>query len=167
MKRALDTAANVAIILLCAVGLAVLIRGHWHAETGPPVAEVGETLDAVRPLLDSGVAKTLFVALSPDCRYCTESLPFYERLGAIVTRNDMSVRLIGVVHEEADRALQARLMAQHGVVFDDLVVASFPETLEVQATPTLVLVDARAEVLGVWEGRLAKEAQTEVVRALG
>jgi hypothetical protein len=86
-------------------------------------------------------------------------MPFYRRLVA----ENPGVELIVAGDEEL--SVLASYLTAHRVQVDRLqtVVAPVPG---VRGTPTLVLVDRRAKVLGAWTGRLSSTQEADVLSAI-
>lgn len=106
--------------------------------------------------------QTLLLVLDEGCRFCTESAPFYQRLAHEMTRNNR-VRLVAVLPQ--DLATSNRYLSSLNVPIAE-VRQSGLDALGVQATPTLILVNGKGEVIEAWAGKLLAEKETEVVRRI-
>ena len=103
--------------------------------------------------------KTLVVALSDKCHFCTDSANFYQRL----SQDHGSAALIAVLPQPVDESKQ--YLSQLKVMISD--VRQVPLTsLAVTATPTLILVDKDGTVLKSWVGKLKPEREAEVIARL-
>lgn len=159
----LDRAANVAVLVVSAVALLVLGKTYLFASDPRLGVQPGDRVAALAELVPNGADQALLVALSPDCHYCTESMPFYSRL--LRETKERPTPLIALVSSAGERVREVAIAASAGVAFDDVVVADFPRARLV-ATPTVVHVDRRGKVLDVWRGQLTPDAEREVHRAL-
>jgi hypothetical protein len=106
--------------------------------------------------------RTLLIALSEGCRYCTASAPFYQRL----TKEVSVARKIGVVAVFPQSVLEARnYLSTLGVSVADVRQISLDE-LGVIGTPTLILVNKEGVVTKSWRGQLPPNKEEEVLRQL-
>ena len=170
-KTALDTAANVAIIVACAIATVVLIRNQFlRPDAAPPpgspaVVEKGERFDQLKALVPVGSQRTLVVALSPACHFCDESMPFYRQIVEERKQRKSTVNFIAAVPAEDMKAEEAQKLATAGAQPDSLVKLDFA-AVKVPGTPTLMLLDDDGKVLDVWVGKLDASAQMEVLKRL-
>jgi hypothetical protein len=108
------------------------------------------------PLKRSPRALVLFTA--SYCRFCVNNMPFYRRLVDASTQGGFS--LIPVTEE--DPSLNRNFLAAHGVAVN--AVLSMREAhLDIQATPTLILIRRDGTILNVWQGELNEELQNVVL----
>jgi thiol-disulfide isomerase/thioredoxin len=170
----LEKVANVAIVLVCTVITAdVVIRRLSHStpsvatDNGRPNARgyaVGETFPTLRGLSLAGDKPSLILFVTKTCKFCTASMPFYQRLGQTVREHGNPVRLIGVCPEPTDLCMD--YFKRHEVAIERVVtVAPGTATLKVAGTPTLLLVD-QGRVASVWRGQLAPGGESEVLAAV-
>lgn len=167
-RSKLDTIANIAIIVVCAIAAYVLIQRYFFPPEPPPrpgQVQAGEQLDPLRELVPAGTDRALVVALSPTCKFCTESMPFYKRL--IDERNEKgsNVKVIAAVPAEEAKEPERQTMEQTGVNPDQLVTVDFA-SIKVPGTPTILLVDDQGKVLDVWVGKLDERKEKEVLKKL-
>ena len=84
MFRGTELAANVAIILVGILLGTVLVKNNLFSSppalAAPPPAIAPGTKLSVEGVDWKTNGRTLVLALSVGCRYCTESAPFYKRL---------------------------------------------------------------------------------------
>ena len=167
MYKKIELAANVAIIIaaLTLVGLAVnkfYFRAQGGAEQGAPVGvKAGDKVEL--PGVEWGRGgRTLVLALSTGCHFCTESAPFYQRLAAEVSKRG-GARLIAVVPQTAEEG--HKYLENLGVAIDD-VRQSPLNAFGVNGTPTLILVDEGGVAKRVWVGKLPEAAQADVIAQL-
>jgi hypothetical protein len=167
MASRLQTAANIAVLL---ASMAV-IWTVWQRSQAPPPPEppptyaIGERIEAVPGIDFRAAAQTLVMALREDCRFCADSVPFYQKLTAAAGATPRRAFQLTVVSTDSQSALIAYLQA-NGVMVDH-VVSTRPGDLKIPGTPHLLLVDTNGIVRRVWRGRLAAEQEQEVIDALG
>jgi hypothetical protein len=166
--RKIETAANIAIILVALVAGSVLIKRHFLA--GPPHSAEPTPAPGKQPIVGTrlnleGVdwtksKQTLLLALSKGCHFCSESAPFYRKLAEEASgRRD--VRLIAVFHRETDSEAKEYL-DQLGVAIAEIQHAP-PDAIGARGTPALVLADGAGRVVDSWIGRLPGEKEGEVL----
>src|SRR5262245_8904408 len=174
-KTSLDTAVNVAILVVCALAIFVLIpKAHdayqWLTGSrpgGPPQGQVekGDRFDQLKAVLPAGTSRALVVAVAPGCHFCNESMPFYKQLLDHRNQQSSPVKFIAAVPFAEAKAEEAQKFAGAGAQPDGLVQLDFA-AVKVPGTPTLMLVDNNGEVLSVWVGKLDEDRQKEVLAVL-
>jgi hypothetical protein len=163
MLKKLEIAANLSIIVVCALLVAVVIRQQQapKQQGQRPAITLGSRFSIGEAAHPSG--RTLFVALKPGCRFCTESAHFYQRLLTRV-RTISGVRLVVLVpHDSLDGD---KYVAELGMAGVSAVRKVHFSDLKILATPTLILTASTGQVEGVWQGRLKTPAEEDVMRAL-
>jgi thioredoxin-related protein len=106
--------------------------------------------------------ETLLLVLQKGCRYCKESAPFYQRLTQ-ESATKGRVQFVAVLPQEV--SVGAQYLKDLNVPISEVRQAAL-ETLKVQGTPTLILVNSKGEVMESWAGKLPAEKETEVLRQL-
>ena len=160
----LETLTNLGIIALCVVACLALVQRMRAGDGQPPKVAQGDVIENLAPHLPAGAKRALVVALSPDCGYCTRSMPFYKRL--LTARHEANVPIIAVVHNEEELVAERAVMVTQDIAFDRVVPVDFLAS-KVTMTPLLMLVDREAKVLRLWTGQLKPEAEAEVLAVLG
>lgn len=160
--KGIETSANVAIlivaILLGAVLVMQLLAGGTQTHTGTP--QPGAVFDHDTKLTLPGMDwsegnRSLVLALSSTCHFCTESAPFYQRLA-----KEEGVHLIAVLPQDVTegRTYLDRLRVPIGDV------RQMPlDALGVEGTPTVFLVDNEGRVSGKWVGKLSPDGESELL----
>ena len=169
-KSTLDTVANIAIIVTCAVALALMVNRFFFNKPvppagAPPQAEVGEQFDQLRQVVPAGSQKALVVAISPTCHFCDESMPFYKRLIDERNQKGSGVKIIAAVPADEAKAPEAEKFAAAGVQPDSLVTMDFA-SIKVPGTPTILLVDNQGKVLDVWVGKQDSGGEAKIIETL-
>lgn len=162
--KRIDLLANIAIILVALI-LCFLLADRYllggrknTARPNPdPRVPVGTKISLPDGAWSSD--RTLLLALSTRCRYCSESAPFYRRL--VETLNERTdTKLIAVLPEEVSEGEE--YLKNLGISIKD--VRQTPLALiHVSATPTLLLVDKSGAVTHSWLGQLTAEQEEEVL----
>lgn len=160
--------ANVAIIVVALLLGGVLVRrylwpGGGEAATARADPRIPAGTRATLPGVDwAANGRTLLLVLSRDCRYCTESAPFYRDL-AREAGGRADVRLIAVFPQEV--AEGRKYLEDLGVSVHEVRQAA-PSTTGAGGTPTLILVDGGGVVKNSWVGKLAAPEESEVLSLL-
>lgn len=163
IRRLVEIGSNVAIILV-AVLLGYFLIGRFMA---PPAAAPQQERSVIQPGTTipmknvdwSKSDRSLLMVLSTACHFCTESMPFYQKL---IERNAQagSLRLIAALPQEVSDA--TKYLTGQNVTVDEVVKAEPGEAL-VRGTPTLILVNKDGVVLDTWVGKLTAEKENEVL----
>jgi thioredoxin-related protein len=169
-KSTLDTVANIAIIVTCAVALALMVNRYFFNKPAPlpgapPQAEVGEQFDQLRQVVPAGSEQALVVAVSPGCHFCNDSMPFYKRLIDERNQKGSGVKIIAAVPAEEAKAEEAQKFAAVGAQPDQFVHVDFA-SIKVPGTPTILLVDKQGKVLNVWVGKQESGGEEEILETL-
>jgi thioredoxin-related protein len=167
-KSPLDTAANIAIILVCAIAAVVLVRNQFFPPRppgAPPQIEKGEKYAQLKGAVPAGASRALVVAVSPTCHFCNDSLPFYKHLVDERNQKGSAVKFIAAVPTEDSKAPESEKFTNAGVQPDNVVRLDF-SAIRVAGTPTLLLVDNNGKVLNVWVGKLDEGGEKEVLKTL-
>jgi thioredoxin-related protein len=174
-KSTLDTVANIAIILVCAIAAVVLVRNQFFPKQQPGMpsgVEKGEQFDQLKAVVPAGSSRALVVAVQPGCHYCNDSIPFYKNLIEQRNQKNSAVKFIAVVPandkpEEAQKLVadESQKFASGGAQPDGMVNIDFA-SIKVPGTPTLLLVDNTGKVLDVWVGKLDPDKEKEVLKVL-
>jgi len=165
----IETAANVATIGAAIVLSVVLIKTYLlpAAVIRRPVATtvteatVGTNLGDRLPGIDwNGNRRTLVLAISTSCHFCTESAPFFRLLQQASNRQS---KIVAVLPESVSES--TAYLEKVGVQTDQVQQAA-PGKIGIRGTPTMLLVDGRGTVTKIWVGKLDSEQQIEVLDTL-
>lgn len=105
--------------------------------------------------------RTLVLYASTNCKYCTESSPFYQRLVKEMPTNGVS--LVAVLPQSVEEA-KAYLNAND--VNIPQVLNSSLDSIGVRGTPTLLLIDENGVISEYWRGKLSPDKEAEVLGKL-
>jgi thioredoxin-related protein len=163
--RKIELLANVAIIVVAVLLSATLVKNYLVA--GPaPVRESNPRRAPASSLIGEKVnlpdvdwqknERTLILAISTSCHFCTDSAPFYKRL--VAERG--ATRVVAVLPQSAGEGRD--YLSKHGVAVDEVRQAGL-DSLGVTGTPTIIMADKEGKVSSVWFGRLPPEKEREVL----
>lgn len=169
MFKGTELAANVAIILVGILLGTVLVKNNLFSSP-PAMAAPPAAPTAIAPGTKLSVAgvdwkanqRTLILALSVGCRFCTESAPFYKRL-AQERANFPNIRLVAVFPQPVAEA--QKYLSDLGVSVDEVRQARL-DSIGVAGTPTLIFADASGAVVASWRGKLPGDKETELLARL-
>lgn len=158
------------VINVAVVGLVVLVVGTYaHARMSRPAQPVAARTEAPPPYQSGDVLNenldavklaskpaTLLVIVQSRCKFCTASMPFYERLSKAP---HAGTQIVVLTQEEA--AIGRAYVSSHG--FEPDQVFSIPEFARIRSTPTVILTDATKTVRRIWTGKLSASSEAEVL----
>jgi len=106
--------------------------------------------------------KTIVLALSTTCHYCTESAGFYKEL--VKQCKLQHVHTLAVLPQPLNES--GSYLAATGVLVDEIRQSSMSD-MQVAGTPTLILINSEGVVKNVWRGKLNAAGEKEVLGKLG
>ncbi len=163
----IETVANIATIGVAVLLSAALIKvyfvpaGPSHPPPTVAAATVGTNVKSRLPGVDwNKNGRTLVLAISTRCHFCTESVPFFRRLQKEAGR---SVRILAVLPQPVAEA-EEYLKGQD--VHVDQVRQADLGAIGIHGTPTMLLVNSGGAVTKVWTGKLQPKEQDQVLSVL-
>jgi hypothetical protein len=170
IRDALDTAANLCIILTCVLFAAVITSMYAKAPnrtTGPrtanqvPTYAIGDVVGGIAGLTFDA-ERSLLVVFRSACQLCTDSMPFYRRVadGVSRTAGTQRIQFVGVTIDPL--AVGSSYLTTHRLHLSK-VVATTRASLRAGGTPTLLLVDRSGRIKRIWIGRLSADQEREVL----
>jgi len=163
LSRFLEIATNSAVLVLCLLIGSVLIR-NWLV--APPSSQSSRQIVIGSKLDITGVAwasepKTIVLGLSTQCHFCSESTPFYARL--MKAASEKHRRTIAVFPQNADES--SKYLSSKQLQFDKVVSAPL-DSIHVNGTPTLLIVDSSGKIRSAWVGKLQRQSEDEILASL-
>ena len=162
LYKRVELLANIAIILVAILIVGVLVQRYFFTPTvkPPPTIAIGSKVSL--PAVDwAANRKTLVLALQTSCHFCTESAPFYQHLVQAAAAKD--VKLVAVLPQPPNEGHD--YLNKLSVPISDVRQATL-SSLSVAGTPTLIMVNEKGEVAGVWVGKLPSDKETELLAKL-
>jgi thiol-disulfide isomerase/thioredoxin len=161
--RIAEVAANLAIVVVALMVIAVVVKRNLLGSRDPGRHQISAGEEISVPGVDwSSHDKTVVLAISQGCHFCSESAPFYQQLAQAVRAN-ADAQLLAVLPQEDAEA--RRYVEGLGLKIDDIRKVSL-DSIGVSGTPTLILVDRAGKVKKVWVGQLPAERESEVTSSL-
>jgi hypothetical protein len=167
IAKKIEVAANIAIIV-AAISLTVVLAKRYFAPTLPlaqRAAAAGIPSGTKADFINVDWSKsnrTLLLVLQSSCHFCTESAPFYQRL-ARETAQASGVHLVAVLPQDVEEG--TKYLNSLGVPIQDVRQAQL-DSLGVEGTPTLILIDDKGVVTKSWVGKLSGDREAEVLNQL-
>jgi hypothetical protein len=161
MAKKIEMIANVAIIVAAAAIVFFFVRNYMRNQAdSAPVIATGTKL-ALKDVSWQPNNKTIVLAVSTTCHFCSESAPFYREL--VSQCKQQHVRTIAVLPQAIGEA--QTYLQNEGVAVDDVRQVVFHD-IPISGTPTLLLVDGSGTVKDVWVGKLPDSKEKEVLSKL-
>lgn len=161
LVKKIEVFTNIAIIVVALVLCAVLVKKFILTDdAAKPKKEiaVGEKVNFEQINWASN-KHTLVMVLSKDCRYCTQSVPFYQKINQEFANNP-SVKIAAVFPQDVPTAQE--YLKSHNLDIAQIYQAS-PSAVGAGGTPTLMLVDAEGKVVESWYGQLMSSDEEQKV----
>lgn len=158
-----EVAANVGIMVVAIVVCVAAVRYFRTKASGSQAPTPAIAAGTKINLPDEDGARnrqTLLRALSTNCKYCSASAGFYQRLMNTASSNTKLVAVLPQTRAECYQYLK-NLKA----TIEDIQQVS-PNSLGVRGTPTLILVNGEGTVTKSWVGQLSADKEQEVLSAL-
>jgi thioredoxin-related protein len=163
-SKKIELFANIAIIVVALILGFVLVKRFILNDSAPlpkQNIEIGSKVDL--SMIDWAKNKnTLLLVLSKDCRYCTDSIPFYKKLNQETAQSE-KVKLVAVFPQDVSTAKE--YLQSHGLNLNDVHQVSVND-VGVQGTPTMLLINDKGEVAGTWFGKLFEPDENKVIERL-
>jgi hypothetical protein len=165
MSKRIEVVSNVATIIVAVLLSFVLVREFVlprpHPAPGAAGVAVGSNLQRALPGVSwSKNGETLVFALSTQCHFCTESAPFFQRIGKQIP---LTVSMLAVLPQSKPDA--QRYLTKMGVPIKDVRQANLT-SIGVSGTPTLLVVDDAGIVTHVWVGKPLRNQESEILSTL-
>jgi thioredoxin-related protein len=163
VSKKLETVTNLVIIVVAIILGFVLIQKYFRSENPEkmPTEIVKGTKVSLPDVSWRQNQKTLLLVLQKNCRFCSESMPFYKTL--VEKSKVKGVQLIAVLPDSREEGVQ--YLKENGVDIQEIRQSRINE-INVQGTPTLILLNDKGEVENSWVGKLPSEKETEVIENL-
>jgi thioredoxin-related protein len=162
IAKGIEQSVNIAIIVIALVVCGMFVKSFLPGKSKvSQTISIGNRLE-VQPVNWGSNTKNIVLVLSTTCKYCQASAGFYQRL----TREceGRHIRTIALFPQSVE---QARSYLESEDVRVTEVWQAQPEKLNVQGTPTVLLVDNNGVVQHVWLGKLPASQEKDLLAALG
>jgi len=164
--KTIGTVANVGIILATIMVGIIFVKNYILKPTNSTNnSDVVKLIGAKLPLSNVDWTKnnqTLLFVLQKDCRYCTDSAPFYQRIAGNEKIKSKTQFIAVFLHSISEGA---EYLKQSSIPIGEIKEISLKD-LGVRGTPTLLLVDFTGVVKNVWRGKIPASKENEVFNIL-
>jgi len=162
IAKKIEVGANAGIIIVVLLALCLWLTGRWSRQSGSP-----QTLPVGAKFELKGVdwkanKKSMVLALSTTCQFCTESAGFYKEL--VKKCQEQHIKVVAVFPQPQEQA-KAYLDGE-GVSVDAIRRSSLPD-IQILGTPTLLVVDDTGTVKAIWMGKLPSSSEQQVLASVG
>jgi hypothetical protein len=160
-RISVDALVNVVIVITCTAVLATIVQQRYRAPSASRPAQpfkIGTKADALAGVRYDSTSATLVLYLNSGCHFCAESLPFYRTLVDWAKTDGVGGHLSLVAVSAEPEPQFVKYLDQNQLRIAR--VLSRPSATV--PTPTLVLVDKRGLIAGVWVGRQTAEGERSV-----
>jgi thiol-disulfide isomerase/thioredoxin len=181
MKKAFRIAqfsAHIAMVVIAVMLSIMVAKQYMFSPVGvetKPIAKQTANTPTAKPEIQSPVGKTvpmqdvnwkenkktLILYMSTSCRYCKESMPFYQKL--VKETADKKVKFVAVLPQDTNESKEY-LKTQNVEI--SAVYNTSLNAIGVVATPILLLVNDQGVVSDYWRGKLPTEKEDEVLTKL-
>lgn len=154
---------NIVILLVALVLSALLVRKFFFQ----PAQNPNYRLTTNATLRINGInwadsERTVLLALSKECKYCSESAEFYRRLAAGIA-SQTNTRLLAVFSEKESEA--EAYLRQLEIPIRDLRYVSL-SSLGIRSVPTLAILDRNGVVTDMWVGKFSPLEEKDLMSKL-
>jgi thioredoxin-related protein len=162
-NKKLEAAAYIAIIVMTLFTASIVIyrylfqssqTANSRVEKGFIVPTLGENWDTQE--------RTVILALSTECRFCTENSDFYKMLVDKFSETE-GIRIMAVFPQ--DKEISEQYLQNLGIKISVIKQTKLRD-LGVSGTPTIILVDNKRKVVDSWVGKLDEKSQTKVIESI-
>ncbi len=164
IKEKIEVGANISIVIVTVFFGFILIQTYLFspAAKGTNAGQIKKGTKVELPNVDwEKNEKTLVLYLRKGCKFCTESMPFYQKLAQLGAEKNTKFVVVSKDSEEVSK----EYLAENDVKLRDVRQASL-DSLGVRGTPTLILTNEKGEVSNSWIGKLPSETEVEVINQL-
>ena len=161
LVKKIEVFANVAIIIVALVLGIVLVKKFVLTDSSQnkpkETVSVGSKINFEKVDWAKN-GNTMLLVLSKDCRFCTESIPFYQKISQEIYQNN-KIKLITIFPQDTSTAKD---YLQANTISVNETFQANPSTIGVGGTPTILLINDKGEVTNAWFGKLYEEEEKKV-----
>jgi hypothetical protein len=161
-EKRLEVAVNIAILCAFLMVAALAARRLWHPDAADRLSEPEIGAKVSLAGVDwSKSGRTLVLALSTTCHFCSESSEFYKRL--VPEAISHRVPIVAVLPQPT---VEGRLYLDGlGLHVQDVLQTPLA-AVDATGTPTVLVVDRGGKISKAWVGKLAPDQERQVLASL-
>ena len=155
---------NIAIVLVALVLSGLLVRKYFFqpAEQDPKYRLTANNALRIDGINWADSERTVLLALSKECKFCSQSAEFYRRLAAGIA-SQSNTRLIAVFPQKQSQAEE--YLKQLDVPIQQLHYVSL-SSLGITSVPTLAILDRNGVVTDMWVGKFTPLEEKDLMSKL-
>lgn len=165
LHQRIELVTNVAIIIVAVLFGYFLIQNFLFSKQSPQPQAPKDIAKGTKINLSNidwvSNQKTLLLVMQKGCHFCTESMPFYKTL--VQRASEKGVKVIAVLPNSLEES--TGYLTDNGLQIQDVRQTSL-SSVDVQGTPTLILLNEKGEVSNSWIGKLLPNKEQEVIGQL-
>ena len=127
LKSYLEVTVNIATLSVAVLVIYLFAKNYFTAKPASNLLKVGSKLEQLSGYDYSSHQKTLILALSADCKYCTKSAPFYRLLAQKQAENSKAdktvTNVLAIFPDSQDEV--AQFLKKHDLTFNTIPKANF------------------------------------------
>ncbi len=156
---------NIAILVVAVLLSALLVKKFFFnpAQQSPNYQLSTNSSLRIEGINWADSDRTVLLALSKDCKYCSQNAEFYRRLAASLV-SESKTRLIAVFPERQQGAGEAYLK-ELKVPIREVLYLSLP-SLGINSVPTLAILDQTGVVTDMWGGKFSPLEEQALISKL-
>ena len=154
---------NIAILLVALVLSGLLVRKFFFQPQRPNYRLTTDAKIRINGINWADSDRTVLLALSKECKYCSGSAEFYRRLAAGIA-SQTNTRLLAVFSEKESEA--EAYLKRLEVPIRELRYVSLA-SLGIKNVPTVAIVDRNGVVTYMWVGKLPPFEEKGLMSKLG
>jgi hypothetical protein len=166
MTSKLERATYICLITVLIVALAIVVEGTLRHRYLSGAAGTGAELTGqhltVPGLTWKSSALNVVLFVSPKCRFCEESTPFYRKITSISANGTKRVVVSALSYDSPEVVKES--LSRHQVDVDGVYRA--PRINGLSVTPILLLVDGNGVIRRVFHGKLDSSQEQDVLRVV-
>lgn len=166
IKSYLEVSTNIAVLFVAIVAL-VFALNYYRAARSITQLQSGLhkeiTLSPLTGVNYGDARQTLLIAMNTRCKYCIESVPFYNQLADLQRNNTKAISVIAIFPNADDEVRQ--YVKQWRLAVPTIAAVDF-QKLNLAGTPTMILVSNQGRILDFWIGKLSAEDEQQVIQRI-
>lgn len=155
-KSRLDVVTNVLTIIAAIIFITMVAYNYYPSSKQPSISYVGRSikLPGFEP---SSSSKNVLLVMKKGCRFCEESMDFYRSL--IKKNEGNKIKFVGVFPPDDENITE--YLGRFGISGLEVNKAEI-SGIEIDGTPTLIVIDQSGKIAGSWNGKLKPASELEV-----
>ena len=107
-------------------------------------------------------SQTLLIVLSTTCHFCTENVPFYQKLAQQFNKKE-ELKLMAVFPQQ--QSVAKDYLSNNKIAIND-IFQIVPSEIGVKGTPTILLLDNEGKVIQAWLGKIPASEEEKIIKEI-